>query len=57
MLKAIQNILVALVGSVLCWIPVIVATFDWGRQDCGTFIQCQRRAWSSWWEAYDDIRA
>lgn len=57
MLRAMQNILVALTGLLFCWIAPIVATFDAIRRDRGTFLECQRREWARWWDVYEDLRA
>lgn len=57
MLKALQNLLMALTGLLFCWIAPIVATCDAMRRDRGTFLECQRREWARWWSVYEDFRA
>lgn len=57
MLRALQNIIVAAVGLLFCWFPVLVATYDAFRLDRGTFAQCQAREWGRWWAIYLDMRA
>jgi len=57
MLKALQNILLAVSGLLFCWIAPVCATYDALRRDRGSFLECQRREWARWWGVYADLRA
>lgn len=57
MLVAMQNLLLAVVGILFCWIAPLVATYDALRMDRGTFLECQIREWDRWWEVYVSLRA
>ena len=57
MLKALQNILLALAGLMFCWLAPLYATYDALQRDRGTFLECQRREWARWWAVYEDLRA
>lgn len=56
MFRALQNIIVAAVGLMFCWLPVLVATYDALRHR-RSFAQCQAREWGRWWDVYLDMRA
>lgn len=57
MLRALQNILLAVAGLLFCWIAPLYATYDAMRRDRGSFVECQRREWARWWSVYMDLRA
>ncbi len=56
MLRALQNIVFALTGLLLCWLPVLVGFFDTMRGR-GSLVECQVREWKRWWSVYEDLRA
>lgn len=57
MLKALQNILLAIAALMFCWIPALWATYDALQRDKGSFVECQRREWAIWWLIYKELRA
>jgi len=56
MLRALQNIVCALAGLLLCWLPVLFALYDTMRGR-GSLVECQVREWKRWWSVYEDMRA
>ena len=48
MKQMIRVFLVALVSLLVCWVPVLFATYDAVRRR-GSFWDCQRLEWHRWW--------
>lgn len=56
MLTAIQNIIVAIVAILFCWIPAITGLW-YSAKGFGPITYCIREEWAIWWEMYLKVRA
>lgn len=53
---AILNIAIAMVGIMLCWVPVFFAVYDSRQRDAGDLSACLKREWKNWWVVCSEIQ-